>query len=195
MDRRAFLKSGFMLTALTSTSGGLISACSNKTLTYNEIATDKIVTPKENIASVQENTVVEESSELPFKKVVKTDEEWKQILTPEQYKVARKGGTEKPFSSPLNKVHEKGTFTCVCCDLALFDSKTKFDSGTGWPSFYAPINEINVSEKVDKSMAETRTEVLCTQCDGHLGHVFDDGPKPTGLRYCMNGVAMKFVKS
>ena len=190
MDRRTFLKSGLMLTAFAGVSGGLISACSNQSLSSNGIATNEnAVAPKENIATVQE------SNGLPFKKVVKTDEEWKQILTPEQYKVARKGGTEKPYSSPLNKIREKGTFTCVCCDLPLFDSKTKFDSGTGWPSFYAPINEINVSEKVDKSMAETRTEVICSRCDGHLGHVFDDGPKPTGLRYCMNGVAMKFVKS
>ena len=132
---------------------------------------------------------------LPFKKVVKTDAEWKRILTAEQYEVARKAGTEAPYSSPLNDIHDNGVFECVCCDLPAFSSKTKFDSGTGWPSFYAPIAKINVREKTDKSLSETRTEVLCNRCDAHLGHVFNDGPKPTGLRYCMNGVAMKFVKS
>jgi peptide-methionine (R)-S-oxide reductase len=130
----------------------------------------------------------------PIKKIVKTDEEWKRILTPEQYRVARQKGTEAPYSSPLNAIHEEGTFECVCCQLPVFSSRTKFDSHTGWPSFWAPIKKQNVREEVDNSLSETRTEVLCARCDAHLGHVFDDGPKPTGLRYCMNGVAMKFVK-
>ena len=128
-----------------------------------------------------------------FKKITRTDAEWKSLLTPEQYRVARQKGTEAPYSSPLNDEHGAGTFECVCCDLPLFSSRTKFDSGTGWPSFYAPIVKRNVREEVDKSLAETRTEVMCARCDAHLGHVFDDGPKPTGLRYCMNGVAMKFT--
>lgn len=132
---------------------------------------------------------------LPFKKVVKTDAEWKRILTADQYEVTRKAGTEAPYSSPLNDIKDKGVFACVCCNLPVFSSETKFDSGTRWPSFYAPIAKINVREKTDKSMAEVRTEVLCNRCDSHLGHVFDDGPKPTGLRYCINGVAMKFVKN
>ena len=127
-------------------------------------------------------------------KVVKTDAEWRRILTPEQYQVTRLKGTEAPYSSPLNKVRGRGTFACVCCGLALFSSKTKFDSGTGWPSFWAPIARAHVREEVDRSLPEERTEVLCARCDAHLGHVFDDGPKPTGLRYCMNGVALKFVK-
>jgi peptide-methionine (R)-S-oxide reductase len=129
-----------------------------------------------------------------IKKVIKTDAEWKGQLTPEQYDVLRHEGTEYAFSSPLNDIHDKGTFECAGCGLPVFSSAQKFDSGTGWPSFWAPIKKENVSEETDKSLGMTRTKVSCAQCDGHLGHVFDDGPKPTGLRYCMNGVAMKFVK-
>ena len=136
-----------------------------------------------------------ETDAAPIQKVSKSDEEWKHLLSPEQYSVTRQAGTEAPFSSPLLNIHDKGTFACVCCDLALFSSKTKFESHTGWPSFWAPIARRNVHERIDKSLSETRTEVLCARCDAHLGHVFDDGPKPTGLRYCMNGVALKFVKA
>jgi peptide-methionine (R)-S-oxide reductase len=137
---------------------------------------------------------IKEASSKGFKKVTKTNAEWKNILTPEQYNVTREKGTERPFSSPLNDIHEQGIFECVACELPLFDSKAKFDSGTGWPSFYQPITQENVHEEVDNSLWETRTEVMCARCDAHLGHVFPDGPKPTGLRYCMNGVALKFVK-
>lgn len=128
-------------------------------------------------------------------KVTKTNAEWKRILTPAQYRVTRQGGTETPYSSPLNKVKGNGTYQCVCCALPLFSSKTKFESNTGWPSFWAPINKRHVRQAVDNSASETRTEVLCARCDAHLGHVFDDGPKPTGLRYCMNGVALKFARN
>jgi methionine-R-sulfoxide reductase len=142
----------------------------------------------------QSDLIKGKTDTLPFKKIIKTDAEWKSILTPEQYNVTRQQGTEAPYSSPLNNIHEKGVFECVSCSLPLFSSSTKFDSHTGWPSFWAPINKVNVREEVDNSLGTTRTEVLCNRCDAHLGHVFDDGPKPTGLRYCMNGVAMKFVK-
>jgi peptide-methionine (R)-S-oxide reductase len=126
-------------------------------------------------------------------KVVRSDEEWRRLLTPAQYEVTRRGGTEAPGSSPLDKHYARGTYACVCCDLPLFSSKAKYNSNTGWPSFWAPINKRHVREEEDRSLPEVRTEVLCARCDAHLGHVFDDGPEPTGLRYCMNGVALKFV--
>lgn len=124
--------------------------------------------------------------------IMKTDEEWKKILTPEQFHVLRKHGTERAGTSPLDKNYAAGEYHCAACDQALFASETKFNSGTGWPSFYAPMEKA-VGTTTDRSFFMTRTEVHCSRCGGHLGHVFDDGPKPTGLRYCMNGVAMKFV--
>jgi peptide-methionine (R)-S-oxide reductase len=172
MNRRFFLKSAITL--------GAIAGLSRVPLTG---------------ASAQNNRAGgRDTAHLPFAKVIKTDEEWKRILTPEQYYVTRQKGTEAPYSSPLNDIHESGIFECVSCSLPLFSSSTKFDSQTGWPSFWASISKENVREEVDRSLPEVRTEVLCNRCDAHLGHVFDDGPKPTGLRYCMNGVAMKFVR-
>lgn len=125
-------------------------------------------------------------------KIQKTKEEWRNQLTPEQYRVAREHGTERAFTSPLNNERRAGTFTCVCCDARLFDANSKFDSGTGWPSFFQPITGEAVSEHDDRSFFSRRTEIRCANCDAHLGHVFPDGPQPTGLRYCMNGVAMDF---
>ncbi len=124
--------------------------------------------------------------------IQKTDKQWQETLTPEQFRVLRKHGTERAGTSPLDKVHDEGTFVCAGCGQALFTSDTKFDSGTGWPSFYAPI-ENAVGTTVDRSLFMTRTEVHCDRCGGHLGHVFNDGPKPTGQRYCMNGVSLEFV--
>lgn len=124
--------------------------------------------------------------------IQKTDKEWQETLTPEQFRVLRKHGTERAGTSPLDKVHDQGTFVCAGCGQPLFTSDTKFDSGTGWPSFYAPIEDA-VDTTVDRTLFMTRTEVHCDRCGGHLGHVFNDGPKPTGQRYCMNGVSLEFV--
>ena len=124
--------------------------------------------------------------------IEKTDAEWRAQLTPQQYEILRKHGTERPGSSPLLKEHRKGIFACAGCDLPLFASETKFESGTGWPSFYQPLPDA-IGTRADRSLFMTRTEVHCRRCGGHLGHVFNDGPRPTGLRYCMNGVALKFV--
>ncbi|WP_235526704.1 peptide-methionine (R)-S-oxide reductase MsrB [Nostoc piscinale] len=136
-------------------------------------------------------TEIVASSNTEFE-VTKSEDEWRSILTPEQFRVLRKHGTERAFTSPLDKEYAQGTYVCAACDLPLFKSDTKFNSGTGWPSFFQPI-EGAIATTVDRSLFMTRIEVHCRRCGGHLGHVFPDGPAPTGQRYCMNGVSLKFI--
>ena len=131
--------------------------------------------------------------ELP--RVEMTDAQWRAKLSPASYDITREAGTERPFSGALLEEHRKGIFRCICCDTALFSSTTKFDSGTGWPSFWEPIAKENVHEQTDRTLGMARTAVSCALCDAHLGHVFDDGPRPTGLRYCMNSASLTFVKA
>lgn len=155
---------------------GVILACTSEDSVLNKI---------------ESNVNYESTIEDTLKKVFKSNQEWKKVLTPQQFEVARNKGTEVAFTGEYWDSKKKGVYHCVCCDLPLFSSDTKYKSGTGWPSFYAPINETNVGEVADNSYGWNRVEVICNRCDAHLGHVFEDGPKPTGLRYCLNSASLK----
>ncbi len=151
--------------------------------------------PPKQVKIVDFNDAGERTGVVVVPMIQKTDAEWKALLSPAAFEVTRRDGTERPFTGANLNIHDKGVFRCICCDTALFSSDTKFESGTGWPSFWQPIAKENVAESLDDSMGMERTAVSCRRCEAHLGHVFDDGPRPTGLRYCMNSVALRFAKA
>ena len=167
---------------------GILTACSGATA-----GGDPTARGLDPIASKLKVYSYERRGYIVTERVQKSEEEWKKLLTPLQFEVTRKKGTERAFTGEYVNNHQKGVYECVCCGNDLFSSDTKFESGTGWPSYWAPIAKENVTERNDRSLLEQRTEILCSRCGAHIGHVFDDGPEPTGLRYCMNSVAMKFV--
>ena len=188
MEKRHFLQTGAaFLGAIALLRLATQSSTSNPSQSQDEASVDKSAKTASTEGDYSEGELVKNGS---FE-VTKTEKEWRKTLTPEQFGVLRQAKTERPFSSSLDKLFAAGTYSCAGCAQPLFSSETKFDSGTGWPSFYAPL-ENAVATTVDRSFLMTRTEVHCDRCGGHLGHVFDDGPQPTGKRYCMNGVAMTF---
>jgi peptide-methionine (R)-S-oxide reductase len=151
--------------------------------------------PPKQVNIVEFTDAGERKGTISVPTIQKSDTEWKKQLSADSFEVARHAGTERPFTGELLNVHDKGVFRCICCDTALYSSATKFESGTGWPSFWAPIARENVVETPDRTLGMERTAVSCRRCNAHLGHVFNDGPRPTGLRYCMNSVAMRFAKA
>jgi peptide-methionine (R)-S-oxide reductase len=190
MNRRNFLASSIIVL------GGGAAAVWMKISSPNTVAakTADAAGGNETVTVIQFSDDGKQIGKAQVKKVRKTEAEWKQQLSADEYEITREAGTERAFTGRYAETHDKGMYRCICCGNALFSSDTKFDSGTGWPSFWQPIAEQNVKTKSDMSYGMLRKEVLCAECDAHLGHVFDDGPPPTGLRYCMNSASLKLVK-
>jgi peptide-methionine (R)-S-oxide reductase len=188
-ERRTFGRRGFLIT-----SGAALTAFAWwRHERGGSIPVEAATRSPKQVKIVEFTDAGERKGVLLVPVIQKTESEWRAQLSPDSFEVTRHAGTERPFTGANLNVHDKGVFRCICCETALFSSGTKFESGTGWPSFWAPIAKENVVEAIDASMGMTRTAVSCRRCEAHLGHVFDDGPKPTGLRYCMNSVALRFA--